>query len=114
MSISAIAERSAPRSASRVNPNAVLAVVAVTQFMVILDASVVNVARRTIKHELGFSEQSVSWVLNACALVFGGSLLLAGGSRTGSGRGGCSSPGRRCSPARRSAWRFCPRSRPAA
>src|SRR5689334_24351405 len=58
--------------------NAVLALVAVAQFMVVLDATVVNVALPTIKRDLGFSEQSLSWVLNAYTLVFGGFLLLGG------------------------------------
>jgi EmrB/QacA subfamily drug resistance transporter len=66
------------RRAMRINPNAVLAVVAVAQFMVILDSTVVNVALPTIKRDLGFSEQSLSWVLNAYALMFGGFLLLGG------------------------------------
>ena len=66
------------RPASRVNPNAVLGVVAVAQFMVVLDATVVNVALPTIQRELGFSEQSLSWVLNAYTLIFGGFLLLGG------------------------------------
>src|SRR4051795_4966959 len=64
--------------ASRVNENAVLAVVAVAQFMVILDATIVNVALPTIKVDVGFSEQSLSWVLNAYTLIFGGFLLLGG------------------------------------
>ena len=42
------------------NPNAVLAVVAVAQFMVILDATIVNVALPTIRRDLAFSEQSLS------------------------------------------------------
>src|SRR5947209_19269736 len=66
------------RRTSDVNPHAVLAVVAVAQFMVILDSTVVNVALPTIKTDLGFSEQSLSWILNAYALVFGGFLLLGG------------------------------------
>jgi len=65
-------------TASRVNPNTVLAIVAVAQFMVVLDATVVNVALPTIKGDVGFSEQSLSWVLNAYTLVFGGFLLLGG------------------------------------
>src|SRR3954447_19996368 len=69
---------SAPRPVSRVNPNAVLALVAVAQFMVILDATIVNVALPTIKGDVGFSEQSLSWVLNAYTLMFGGFLLLGG------------------------------------
>ena len=64
--------------AVRVNPNAVLAVVAIAQFMVVLDTTVVNVALPTIKIDLGFSEQSLSWVLNAYTLMFGGFLLLGG------------------------------------
>src|SRR5258708_40170036 len=58
--------------------NAVLAIVAVAQFMVVLDATVVNVALPTIERDVGFSEQSLSWVLNAYTLIFGGLLLLGG------------------------------------
>src|ERR1700755_445108 len=68
----------ASRRIGRVNPNAVLAVVAVAQFMVILDSTVVNVALPTIRIDLGFSEQTLSWVLNAYTLMFGGFLLLGG------------------------------------
>src|SRR5438093_5229377 len=68
----------AAASRSRVDPNAVLAIVAVAQFMVVLDATVVNVALPTIKKDVGFSGQSLSWVLNAYTLVFGGFLLLGG------------------------------------
>jgi EmrB/QacA subfamily drug resistance transporter len=46
--------------------------------MVILDATVVNVALPTIQRDVGFSEQSLSWVLNAYTLLFGGFLLLGG------------------------------------
>jgi EmrB/QacA subfamily drug resistance transporter len=67
-----------PRPAAGVNPDAVLALIAVAQFMVILDATIVNVALPTIKVDVGFSEQSLSWVLNAYTLVFGGFLLLGG------------------------------------
>jgi EmrB/QacA subfamily drug resistance transporter len=62
----------------RPSANAVLAVVAVAQFMVVLDASVVNVALPSIQRDVGFSEQSLSWVLNAYTLLFGGFLLLGG------------------------------------
>src|SRR3954447_20649893 len=72
------AASSAPRPVSRVSANAVLALVAVAQFMVILDATIVNVALPTIKVDVGFSEQSLSWVLNAYTLMFGGFLLLGG------------------------------------
>jgi EmrB/QacA subfamily drug resistance transporter len=68
----------ARRPALEINANAVLAVVAVAQFMVILDSTVVNVALPTIRIDLGFSEQNLSWVLNAYTLMFGGFLLLGG------------------------------------
>src|SRR3954452_20697219 len=62
----------------RASASAVLAVVAVAQFMVVLDASVVNVALPNIQRDVGFSEQSLSWVINAYPLIFGGFLLLGG------------------------------------
>src|SRR3954447_9590379 len=62
----------------RASATAVLAVVAVAQFMVVLDGTVVNVALPSIQRDVGFSEQSLSWVLNAYTLVFGGFLLLGG------------------------------------
>src|SRR2546427_1740491 len=62
----------------RASANAVLAVVAVAQFMVVLDATVVNVALPSIQRDVGFSEQNLSWVLNAYTLLFGGFLLLGG------------------------------------
>jgi EmrB/QacA subfamily drug resistance transporter len=76
--MSAAAASPVPRPAPRVDPGAVLALVAVAQVMVVLDATVVNVALPTIKRDVGFSEQSLSWVLNAYTLVFGGFLLLGG------------------------------------
>jgi EmrB/QacA subfamily drug resistance transporter len=83
---SAAAASPVPRPASRVDANAVLALVAVAQFMVVLDATVVNVALPTIKIHVGFSEQSLSWVLNAYTLIFGGFLLLGGRLADGLGR----------------------------
>ena len=60
----------ASRAAARVNPNTVLALVALAQFMVVLDATVVNVALPTIQGDLGFSQENLSWVLNAYTIVF--------------------------------------------
>ena len=56
----------------------VLALVAAAQFVVILDASIVNVALPSISSELQFSEENLQWVVNAYVLVFGGFLLLGG------------------------------------
>ena len=55
-----------------------LTVLAVAQFMVFLDETVVNVALPLIKTSLGFSESSLAWVINAYVLLFGG-LILRGG-----------------------------------
>lgn len=57
---------------------ATLAVVAVVQFMVSLDLSVVNVGLPQIANGLGFSATGVTWVIHAYALTFGGLLLLGG------------------------------------
>ena len=58
-----------------------LAVIATAQLMVVLDATIVNIALPHIQDALGFSATGLSWVLNAYTLVFGGLLLLGG--RTG-------------------------------
>lgn len=56
-----------------------LAVLAAAQFMVVLDATIVNVALPAIQHALGFtSDSQLQWVVTAYALVFGGFLLLGG------------------------------------
>ena len=46
--------------------------------MVILDATIVNVALPSIQADLGMSESGLQWVVNAYALLFGGFLLLGG------------------------------------
>jgi EmrB/QacA subfamily drug resistance transporter len=56
----------------------VLAIVCIAQFMVILDATIVNVALPSIQHGLDFSQSSLQWVVNAYTLIFGGFLLLGG------------------------------------
>jgi EmrB/QacA subfamily drug resistance transporter len=48
------------------------------QFMVVLDATVVNVALPSIQADLGISDSSLQWVVNAYTLFFGGFLLLGG------------------------------------
>jgi EmrB/QacA subfamily drug resistance transporter len=55
-----------------------LALLCVAQFVVVLDASIVNVALPTIGRALHFSESSLPWVVNAYVLTFGGFLLLGG------------------------------------
>jgi EmrB/QacA subfamily drug resistance transporter len=55
-----------------------LAVIATAQLMVVLDATIVNVALPRIQGALGFSGSGLEWVVNAYALTFGGLLLLGG------------------------------------
>lgn len=55
-----------------------IAIVLVAQLMIVLDATVVNVALPRIDADLGFGPASLSWVLNAYTLTFGGLLLLGG------------------------------------
>jgi EmrB/QacA subfamily drug resistance transporter len=56
----------------------VLAVCCVSQFMVILDLSIVNVALPNIQEGLRFSSADLQWVVDAYAIVFAGFLMLAG------------------------------------
>jgi EmrB/QacA subfamily drug resistance transporter len=46
--------------------------------MDVLDASILNIALPSIKHDLGFSQQSLQWVINGYILTYGGFLLLGG------------------------------------
>jgi EmrB/QacA subfamily drug resistance transporter len=55
-----------------------LVLVCLAQFMVILDATIVNVALPTIQRDLHFSETDLQWVINGYTLTFGGFLLLGG------------------------------------
>ncbi len=62
----------------RVSNWTVYIMVAVAQFMVVLDSAITNVALPTIKQQLGFTNDSLQWVVTAYALTFGGFLLLGG------------------------------------
>jgi EmrB/QacA subfamily drug resistance transporter len=60
------------------NPWVVLVLICIAQFMVILDATIVNVALPSIQKDLDLSEGNLQWIVNAYTLVFGGFLLLGG------------------------------------
>jgi EmrB/QacA subfamily drug resistance transporter len=60
------------------NPWVVLVLICLAQFMVILDATIVNVALPSIQKDLDLSEANLQWVINGYTLVFGGFLLLGG------------------------------------
>ncbi|MFD2762567.1 MFS transporter [Micromonospora eburnea] len=55
-----------------------LGLIALAQFMVIMDTSIIGVALPRIRTDLGFSPQNLSWVFNAYVVAFGGLLLLGG------------------------------------
>src|ERR1051325_657632 len=78
MTYSAIGAIGAKKSAR--HPGLALLVIATAQLMVVLDATVVNVALPRIQAALGFSGSGLEWVVNAYALAFGGLLLLGGRS----------------------------------
>ncbi len=62
----------------KTNPWLVLVLVCLAQFMVVLDATVVNVALPAIRRDLDMSTADLQWVVNSYALIFGGFLLLGG------------------------------------
>ncbi len=66
------------RTRTETNRWLVLVLVCIAQFMVILDATIVNVALPSIQHGLHFTPSSLQWIVNSYALVFGGFLLLGG------------------------------------
>ena len=55
-----------------------LYVLCVGMLMIVLDATIVNVALPSIQEDLGFSQNDLAWVVNAYLITFGGLLLLAG------------------------------------
>src|SRR6201994_4486948 len=55
-----------------------LVVLCAGMLMIVLDATIVNVALPDIQSDLGFSQSSLAWVVNAYLITFGGLLLLAG------------------------------------
>ncbi|HUK43936.1 MAG TPA: MFS transporter [Gaiellaceae bacterium] len=65
-------------SREQTNPWVVLVLICLAQFMVILDATIVNVALPSIQKDLGLTEANLQWIVNAYTLVFGGFLLLGG------------------------------------
>jgi EmrB/QacA subfamily drug resistance transporter len=60
------------------NPWIVLVLVCLAQFMVVLDATITNVALPSIQRDLGMNDADLQWIVNAYTLVFGGFLLLGG------------------------------------
>ncbi|WP_279634959.1 MFS transporter [Streptomyces sp. MJM8645] len=73
-----ISKNSPPQSSQGRGKGITLTVIAATQLMVVLDATIVNIALPQIRDALNFSTTNLSWVINAYTLTFGGLLLLGG------------------------------------
>jgi EmrB/QacA subfamily drug resistance transporter len=76
-----VATTSASPNSTQYTPrakNLALLLLAMTQFVIVIDASIVNVALPSIGRHLQFSRDDLSWVVNAYTLTFGGFLLLGG------------------------------------
>jgi hypothetical protein len=67
-----------------------LLILCLGDLMIVLDVTIVGVALPSIRSDLGFSEESLAWVVNAYLITFGGFLLLGAGSATSSGIESCS------------------------
>src|SRR5262245_58670352 len=57
---------------------AILILLCLVQFMDVLDASILNIALPSIKRDLGFTQESLQWVVNGYIITYGGFLLLGG------------------------------------
>ncbi len=77
-----MSEATTPATASAVVPDpkrwGALVVIAIAQLMVVLDASIVNIALPSMQVDLGISDADRQWVITAYTLAFGGLLLLGG------------------------------------
>jgi EmrB/QacA subfamily drug resistance transporter len=73
--MTAVSSQAAPPDSRRW---ATLMVVCLAQLMIVLDATIVNVALPAIQHDLHFSQGNLTWVVNAFLVTFGSLLLLAG------------------------------------
>ncbi|MDI2124583.1 MFS transporter [Yinghuangia seranimata] len=71
-------DTTAPEPHDAARTRLVLALVCACQFMVILDASIVNVALPSVDRDLGFGSSGLAWVVNAYLLTFAGFMLLGG------------------------------------
>ncbi len=78
MSLSSLAEKKAAEARSSDHRWLILVVVSIAQLMVVLDATVVNIALPSAQADLGFGDSQRQWVVTAYALAFGSLLLLGG------------------------------------
>ncbi|WP_405898652.1 MFS transporter [Streptomyces sp. NBC_00727] len=78
MAREAVARRASPREAGPSHRWWVLGVIGLAQLMVVLDATIVNIALPSAQQDLGFSDGNRQWIVTAYALAFGSLLLLGG------------------------------------
>ena len=77
MTITATPTLTAPATRWR-SPAMVLTILAVAQFVDVLDVTIVNVALPAVQRDLGLSTRDLPWVVSAYVLTYGGFLLLGG------------------------------------
>ena len=78
MSLSSLADRKAAQARKSDHRWLILVVVSIAQLMVVLDATVVNIALPSAQADLGFGDGQRQWIVTAYALAFGSLLLLGG------------------------------------
>jgi EmrB/QacA subfamily drug resistance transporter len=80
VSVASVIERVEPSATPAADPRRwkALAVIAIAQLMVVLDATIVNIALPQAQHSLGITDANRQWVVTAYTLTFGGLLLLGG------------------------------------
>ena len=78
------------RPETRDNRWIALYVLCTGMLMIVLDATIVNVALPTIQSDLHFSQSGLAWVVNGYLITFGGLCCSPAGSVTCSAAGGCS------------------------
>jgi EmrB/QacA subfamily drug resistance transporter len=71
-------ERARPTDAATTHGGIALALICIAQLMVVLDATITNIALPYIQADLSFSSSALPWIITAYALAFGGFLLLGG------------------------------------
>ena len=76
--MSSLSHADSPSLSTQRAKNLALVLLAMTQFVIVIDASIVNVALPSIGAHLHFSRDDLTWVVNSYTLTFGGFLLLGG------------------------------------
>ena len=87
------ANSAAKQARRKAHPGLALLIIAGTQLMIVLDATIVNIALPSMGHYFHKSQTDMTWAINAYTLAFGGLLLLGGkAARKGKPKAHCVKP----------------------